>query len=285
MTMRAEILAKIDEVEAIPSSATQAIELLQDDAGNIDEIAAIVQHDPGLTANLLRLCNSVRFGGRTKFNSVKEAAVRLGNRRILQLIMTTSVGPLIRQPLKGYDLPPGELWEHSVAVAIGTERLANALDLSTEPAAFTAALLHDVGKIVLGTFLAIDAEPITKLAFRDHVPFEKAEHHVLGIDHAEVGAVLLERWQLPANIVDTVRWHHEPERATVDRQQTDLVHVADLLAMGSGIGTGVDGINYLASPEVKERLKLKAQLLESVLCTVITELSELRELFQEPARR
>lgn len=284
MSIKKEILAKINTIPAIPSAATQAIHLLQDDDSDMNEIVEIVKHDPALTANLLRVCNSSEFGSFVKFTSIHDSLIRLGTRRVLKLIMASAVGPSIGQPLRGYDLPAGGLWEYSVAVALGTEELAAELDLPQDPMTFTAALLHDIGKIVLSTFMVVDAAPIVELATNRQISFEAAEREILGIDHAEVGAKLLELWNLPAEIVEIVRYHHEPDRLEEPSWALDLVHVADVLAMESGIGAGIDGLNYRVSPDVHDRLKLNNSVLECAMCSVLTRLSEMQSLFNPEER-
>lgn len=286
MSLRTEILDKVDSTTAMPAAASRAAQLLQDEDAGVEDIAKILEHDPGLTANLLRLCNSPHYKGRTGTSSVHEAIVRLGMRMTLRVLMTEALGPLTRPPLAGYDLPPGQLWEHSAAVGLAVQQLARALNLTPESYVFTAGLLHDIGKIVMGTFLDLDVKPIVDLAFEHQVSFEEAERRVLGIDHAEVGAALLEKWNLPAPVVEAVRWHHEPENASGDILCVDLVHAADTLIIESGIGTGIDGLNYRSSEAVTARLGLNVHILEEVLCTVLTELEDLRELFAaEPIGR
>ena len=212
MNHRDEILGKVSTVRSLPAAALEAVELLQDPEVPVMRVAKIIEFDPGLTANILRLVNSAYFGFHREVNSVRDAIVRLGTKQVTRTIMASAAGSVIRSAVKGYDLPAGQLWEHSVAVAIASDQLASVLDLEAPDYTFTAALLHDVGKIVLGTFVQVDVSPIMKLAFEEHVPFEVAEQQVLGIDHAEVGAVLLDNWNLSAQIVEVCRWHHEPER-------------------------------------------------------------------------
>jgi len=276
---REEILSKVSSVPSIPSSATQAIHLLQDPEVDIHELTRIIEFDPGLTANLLCLANSACFGAAQSIDSVRGALVRLGMNRFFQLVVTTATAPTLQLPVKGYDLPPGTLWEHSVAVALGTEELASALGLTPPEYTFTAGLLHDVGKILLGTFVDVDAFPVQEIAFEEHVSFEVAEQQVLGIDHAEVGAFLLESWNLPPGIVEAVRWHHLPESFSGNSMVVDLVHIADALLMMEGIGAGSDGLNYLPSRQVAKRLNLTIHIAEAVCCKVLTRLDELDELF------
>ena len=132
---------------------------------------------------------------------------------------------------------------------------------------------------MLGTFLEIDAKPILSLAYEHQVSFDRAEAQILGIGHAEVGASVLEHWNLPARVVEVVRWHHEPETSPAPSPSLDLVHAADSLATLSGIGAGVDGLNYRPSKEVMGRLHVTTRVSESVINGMLTGLEELRNVF------
>jgi HD-like signal output (HDOD) protein len=110
----------------------------------------------------------------------------------------------------------------------------------------------------------------------EEIPFDEAERRVLGIDHAEVGAVLLESWGLPADIVEAVRYHHRPDDFEGDPLGVDLVHIADILSMESGIGAGeMDGLCYRVSPGAGSRRRLRALEKESVLYNMVCTLDEL----------
>jgi len=244
-------------------------------------VTRTIEIDPGLTANVLRLANSAYFGFSGSVGSLRDAIVRLGTEQVTRTVMASAAASLMRRTaVKGYDLPEGELWKHSIAVAVASDQLASVLELDVPGYVFTGALLHDVGKIVLGTFVDVDAAPIMELAFDEHVPFEEAERRVLGIDHAEVGAKLLDRWNLPAPIVNMSRWHHEPECSPGISPALDIVHIADALALTYGIGTGGgDGLNYRLSSKVFSRMQIDIHIMEETGCRVLEALSELRGMF------
>lgn len=279
MKRREEILSSARSVPSIPATALEAVRLLQDPEGDIAELIRAVEYDPDLTSNVLRLASSAYFGGSETTSSLTEAVGRLGVKRILQIIIVSAVTPLIEPPVKGYDLSAGELWKHSVAVAIGAEQLAAALDLRPPEYMFTAALLHDIGKIVLDMFVAADVDPILALADGEEVSFEVAEQRVLGADHTEAGAALLKNWSLPDTIVEVNRWHHCPERFSGDTLIVDLIHVADALCMMGAMGLGADGLRYRLSREVVSRLNLTTLAVETAVCGILSEMKELDGLF------
>jgi putative nucleotidyltransferase with HDIG domain len=284
MSRRKEILASIELIPSMPAAAIEAIALLQDPDVDIGKLMQTIEYDPGLTSNLLRLANSAYYGGAQTISSLRDAIVRLGTKCILQMVVASAASPLVRPALAGYDLPPGALWKHSVAVAVGAEQVAAAVGIPAPENAFTSGLLHDVGKILLGTFMEVDVEPIVHLAKTELISFDVAEQRVLGIDHAEAGAALLEAWELPELIIRAIRWHHTPEDYEGDPLVVDLVHVADALCLQGAIGAGgADGLQYRSSREVVQRIGLTTLAAETAVCGIMQGLSDLGGLFDDGA--
>lgn len=285
MSQRDEILARIKQIPELPTVITKIVRLMRVPDFKISELEQHISYSPSLAANVLRMANSAYYAGPRTISSIREAVVRLGSKTINDLVIASAVAPMARQEIKGYGLSPNALWEHMVATAIATEQMAKFLKIRLPGYAFTAALLHDVGKIVLGTSIAVDPEPIMKLAFEEHVPFEQAELRILGIDHTEAGAFLLESWELPQDIIDVVRWHHDPQSSPRPSQVLDFVHVANSLTMMSGVGRGEDGLNYRPSPEVMGRLRLRIGHLEKILYETMKGLDEVKAFFVSTPER
>ncbi|MDD4732859.1 MAG: HDOD domain-containing protein [Desulfovibrio sp.] len=285
MSRREEIIARIREVERMPSAVQKAVVLLGDPDMDMGELARIIEHDPGLTTNLLRLANSAYFGAKRSISSVREAVVRLGASNLKKLLTTAGLAPVANQEIKGYGLPPGTLLKHSITVGVSAEELARQLGVHAPDHTFTSGLLSDIGKIVLGTFLAVDAEPILTLAHDKGMTFEKAEEEILGINHAEVGALLLDFWELPENIVQVVRWKYDPLGIPKRDLALDLVHVADALAKMSGIGVGVDGLSYRPSDTVAKRLGLTSDIIDKTMAEVLDKVEEVFQGIGTPEKR
>jgi len=285
MTRRENILAGLKKVPPLPVASVRVLQRLQDPNVDLRELTGLIEYDTSLTTNILRLVNSAYFGAPRAIGSIHEAIVRLGTRTLSEVVISSAVGPITQVPIRGYDLPAGELWTHSAAVAIGARELSAALKTPEPKSLFTMALLHDIGKIVLGNFVEVDVAPILDLVNRERIPFEAAEQQVLGIDHAEVGAALLELWNLPPGIADVARWHHRPDELEGDRQAVDMVHVADILCLMSGIGTGIDGLNYRPSDGTVSRLGLSVHVCEAVIAKILNGVEALREMFVSAAGR
>jgi len=276
---RNKILAKVRSVPSIPSVVVKLRKFLRDPDVSFDELAKVIEFDPGLTVNLLQLANSAYFGWSGKIKTVKEAITRLGTNRIFQMVLCMSVAPMVRKPIKGYDMESNGLWKHSIATAICSEQLAVIKNIPDSEEAFTAGLLHDMGKILLGTFVEIDDEPIKDLVNSEGLSFNQAERRVLGIDHAEAAAELLQYWKLPESVVAAARWHHNPEAASQkNRNIVDLIHVADILCIRMGWGIGTDGPLYYLDEAAQERLGVNSLVEDEVTAKVGAAIDELKNI-------
>ena len=282
LAIREEIIKRMDTVEAVPVAAAKAMRLLQDQGKSLNEAIRTIEYDPALTANILKLVNSSAFAIDRKISSLREATVRLGAKNILEMLVGSSMAGIMTQSVKGYDLPPGELWKAAVSGAIYTELISEELKLKIPAHTFTAALLREVGKLVLGSFVDVNAEKIVNFASDKGVSFPEAEREILGIDHAEVGSLLLAKWNMPHELHNPVRWHHEPEKCPEeDRSVTEVVHMADALTMIEGIGTGGDGLNYRISSTVTEKLGLNMELIETIVCKMQTRREQVKDYFSK----
>ena len=280
MTDKTAILKQIKNVPSLPSVVIRIRKYLNDPDVSFDELAKVIEHDPGLTANILQLANSAFFGWSRKIKTVREAITRLGTNRIFQMVLCMSVAPLVRKAVRGYDMEADSLWEHSFATAIIAEKMVAALKLRGREEAFTAGLLHDMGKVVLGTFVEVDDEPIKAMVAREGLSFDEAERLVLGLDHAEVAAELLAAWKVPDEVVAAARWHHRPESADPHHQQiVDVIHLADALAMRMGWGSGVDLGHYRVAEDAMARIGLTREVAAEVTAAADPEIRELREQY------
>jgi putative nucleotidyltransferase with HDIG domain len=255
------IMAQVKAFPGMPANSAKLLKLLKNPESSAAQIEEILKYDPGLTANILKLTNSAYFGIPSKVSSVKQAVILLGWKRLLQLVMTMCMSTVMKKPLPGYDLSQGELWRHSVAVSVAAEQVVNALKIPGADEVFTAALLHDIGKLILGGFVQEDLHQIEEMVAKG-IAFEVAEFIVLGIDHAQIGARILEKWSFPSDLVNAVSRHHDPETCENHCTFSDIVHVANILGLMSGYGKGRNGVDVVVSNPVTERLGFKPSDLE-----------------------
>ena len=280
---RSGVLARIQEAIAghppMPAFYSDLIPHVQDPDVSYEELSKIIRNDPGVTMNILRMANTAYFSGPEKIDSLQQALVRLGSRRLLQIVIAHGVSAQLAGRLDGYSLAPRGLLMHSVGVAVTAERLAHLLGLKTREMLFTAGLLHDMGKVILDPFVKEYRERFEERLAQDPArTFDDIEGEVLGITHPEAGSQLMARWNFPDDVVEIVACHHHPERSTVFPSETLMVHLADTLLYSQGIGDGIDGFRYSVANDAAARLGLRSRDVEQVASGALDQLRELEAM-------
>ena len=279
MIDRAEILANIRSLPTFSQTVVQLAQLLRDEDAGPSEYEAVVQVDIALTANLLRMANSAYFGFSRKISSVREAITLLGGRRLFELAAMAAVDAVVPPTLPGYGIDSAAYWCHSVAVAVLAERLAKERKLAIPTLTFTSGLLHDIGKLVIGSFLASRLEDLRGRLSQEGRSLLDCEREMLGADHAQIGAELAQVWNLPDEVVRVVRFHHEPSHAELSKGDVvvDLVHSADCLSHSLGFGADVGQLQRQVDEQSIGRLGLRHVDLEHVASRALPEIEGLAQ--------
>ncbi|MER3501113.1 MAG: hypothetical protein IMHGJWDQ_002032 [Candidatus Fervidibacter sp.] len=198
------VLERVSELPALAPIVHCALTLLEREDFDWREVAEVIAQDQHLTAQLLRLANSAMTGLRRRVTSLPIALRVLGARPVRNLLLTLSVYPHLQSPAEL------RLWEHSLLCAFLARWLAQTTKLVDPEEAFTAGLLHDIGKSLLHRFFPQSYRRLLTLAASQKCPLFIAERLVFSLSHAEVGAWLLRRWRLPTPFCEAVAWHHVP---------------------------------------------------------------------------
>ena len=224
-----ELIHKAQEMKPLPASAIRLAALVSSEEIDLDDICEIIAYDQALTLGLLRAANSAANAGVLPVTQVHEAVFRLGAPRILALALGTTAKGLLKQDASAYGLSEGALWRHSVAAAAAAETLSEFVSEPLPPETFTAALLHDVGKLVMSRFLsARDIEMIQRAQTEGRLDPLAAEIEILTVHHGELGGIIAQHWQLPERIVKGIIYHHTP--ADGNDLICDAVYVANIVA-------------------------------------------------------
>ncbi len=269
-----ELARKVEELPALPTVACKVMELVEDPRTSAQDIEAVLKKDQSLTAQVLRLANSAFYGIPRRITTVAEATVFLGFKTLKGVVLTASLSGMLQRKLSGYVLERGELWKHSLSVAFSAQTLAKKTRFPRPEVAYTAGLLHDIGKLILDTYLKASYREVLERVDRTGSTFLEAEEEILGFNHAAVGAQLTEHWGFPSSLVETIGFHHQPDLATKDPSLCAIVHLADWLSVTLGIGMGVDGFLYRVSPEALAVLSLEKGSLEELILELYQILSD-----------
>lgn len=249
-----KIIRDIDTLKPVSHISNRVMAITSNPDSNLTELMEVIKYDQNITANLLRTCNSSYFGLKKKVGSVKQAVTLLGLDKVASLVVMEASSHNFKKAQRGYDLKEGELWQYSVASALIAQDLAEKRHLKNIPLIFTSALLKDIGKVILSTYVKDSFQNISKLVQEEDLSFIEAEKEVIGIDHAELGAEVAERWNFSPEMVDIVRSHHDPDKATLNDLSIPITYLADSICMMIGIGLGSDGLAYRYHQDVMDRL-------------------------------
>ena len=229
-------------VQAVPRSLgsygpvlNEIEEALKSAQCNLSTIGDAIQKDPDLTARLLRLANSPFFGFANRLSTVAEAVSLLGIQQIQDMIVASSVLEQFKGVPDKY-VNKDSFWRHSLAVGIAARLVAMERRLPKPDKFFVAGLLHDVGRLVLLSQAAEWAQAVFDLYQRERIQLRDAERQVLGYDHQQIAAELLQSWSYPSVLVQAVAFHHSPTQSMA-KLDAAVVHIADHLVIAMGIGS------------------------------------------------
>jgi putative nucleotidyltransferase with HDIG domain len=258
-----QITGRVKDIAPLPPTATRLAAVLSSPSYGIDECAEVVRYDQALTLSIIKYVNSAFSATSRPIADIREAVVRLGGGRILRDLLAGHLRQNLAAELPAYGYSESDLWRHSVASGVAVEMLGRHVALPPAGLSFTAALLHDIGKLILARAAPRgDMEEIWKKVSAEKCACETAEKAVLGLSHAEVGAALLRSWGLPESMAASVGNHHA--RANTSDSMTDCVMAANLVARSIGEGIGHEGMSVGADAGVAKRLGLSRDKFELV---------------------
>ncbi|MFH1351135.1 MAG: HDOD domain-containing protein [Pseudomonadota bacterium] len=238
-----EIALMVNLVQPIPQIALKITRMIRDGNYKMSEVAREIKQDQVISAKVIRLCNSAFIGLKKKIDSIDRALVIMGERHLLQLILSASLEKYYSDSIQGYSLCKGGLFHHALGTAMVAEELAKFTSKAPPDIAYTAGLLHDIGKVVLDQYISPAYPFFYRRTQIDRIELCEAEKESIGLTHPEAGGLLGESWSLPENLIDTIRHHHYPERSTNDPQLTHLIYLADLLMSRFQVGQELECLN------------------------------------------
>jgi len=272
---------ELDFLPAVPRHLVELILLLGQPDASLERVVEIIRYDPALAAQVIRLCNSARFGFETPVTDLEEAALRLGFDDILQLATALSAGSLLHPLRQGCASVAREVWQHSVASALVGKLIAQ--ERSESPSlVFTVCLLHDVGKMVFYRNVDIDYGAIWAHAKEKQTSLRAAETAALGFDHAQIGGRLLEKWGFPGEFVEAVRCHHAPLQARENRPLAAYACLASQMAWFMDFRSGLAALDLSGRSEALELAGLEEEAMPHLMVRAYLMVREAAALVELP---
>lgn len=263
-----QLVDKVDEIPAFPQTVINIMQLLREPRSAAIDIEREIMKDQGLTAKVLKMANSAFYSGRRQIKTVVDATVLLGFDTVQSLVLASTVGKVMERELKGYSYERNALWRQSQISAIMARTIAKKARLSNPDIAYTAGLLKDVGKVILDEYVSESHQEILDKITNETISYVNAEQEVLGFNHGQVGAKIIEKWQLPQELSEAIEYHHKPFEALMNIELVSIVHVSDGLVMMMGLHDGIDTLGHEFFSDAVKILDLDEEKLNKIMVEV-----------------
>jgi len=280
MTSLQHLLEEVRNLKPIPAVANQLLEVVDNPDSSMEDIANVIQYDPVMTANILRTCNSAYFGLKHPAESITDAVNLLGTDQVIELVLLKSGAGAFSGRQEGYGLEEGEMWRYAVSSAVIAKQIAIRMKLENKNTIFTAALVKDIGKIILEKYVARGGRKIQDLVKKENLSFREAEKKALGIDHAELGAMITKMWKFSPKMVKIIRHHHLADETMIKDKEVAVVYLADCITMMIGVGVGSDGLSYRFRDETIRELGLTADDVSLIIADFADNMQEIENLLR-----
>lgn len=232
--LKNEIYTAIKALEPMPEVVHKAREVMASPNATFKKIGAVIETDQAISATFLKIANSAYYGLSGRVSSIHQAMVVLGNDTIEQVVNTAGASKLFSNTMKGYELTPDIQWKHSLAVAAGARIIASKRNPALENDAFTAGLLHDIGKNILDGFVFNNKADFETVRMDKHSS-RKAEEELFWFDHPQIGGLVCEEWKLPEIQATGIKYHHDPIKSG-GNDLAYFVYLSNHLALKGGFG-------------------------------------------------
>jgi putative nucleotidyltransferase with HDIG domain len=264
----------------LSASASSLLQVSSRPGHELLDVIEVVKTDATLTAKVLKVVNSAAFGLVTTITTIDRAVSYLGERNVVGVAMSDCATSLYHKELAGYAAAAGDLWRHNLRAAVAAREVVAQSGIAVSPdLAFTAGLLHDLGKALISDALTgSTSEMLRQVEDGTSRDYLSAEEELIGFDHARVGFELARAWGLPEVLCQAIRHHHQPGAADEEyRPLVYAVHLGDQIAMLGGPGTGADNLKYPLASDYASHVKLDEDALMAVTMRVDDEFSKLAQ--------
>jgi putative nucleotidyltransferase with HDIG domain len=254
-------LEQTDSLPTVPAVVRKLMTTIDSPTLSLTDLGNLISKDQALTARLLKMVNSPIYGFPGRISSVSQALILLGLNVVKGMLLGISVVEIMEKTMMG-------LWEHSLATAVAAKAIAVKKGLDEAEEVMVSALLHDIGKVALKSKFPEEYARALDISEREGKLIKDAEEDVFGINHADAGGWIAQKWSFPLGLIEPIRYHHRPTISKHAPLQTAIVHVADVLVRGRGVGFAGDRFVPELHPRSWDLLSLTEKEIRDVLLAV-----------------
>jgi putative nucleotidyltransferase with HDIG domain len=252
-------MATLKNVPTLPGVFEKIIPLMDSSDAGAEDVANIISSDQALSAKILRVVNSVFYGFPGRISNITHALIILGFDVVKGLVLSTSVFDMMKTG--GFF----SLWKHSLGCAATAGIIARRTNAPNPEEVSIAALLHDIGKVIIRIELPDESPRIDKVVAEKGISTYEAEEEILGFSHTTVGNWLCQEWHLPDKLADPITYHHKPNLSSFAPLPTAIVHVANSLVRGIGFGFAGDDLVPQIELSAWQTLNISDSLLQEII--------------------
>lgn len=233
-------LLKIRDLATLPVVANNVIQLTQNPKVSALQVADAISQDQALTSKVLKTANSAFYGFPRKITTVNQAIIILGFTNIRNIVISASLNSTLHSDKKDALFNLKSFWKHSLACGIASKILAKRAGIKNYEEAFIWGLLHDLGKIVMNTYIHEEYNQVVAVALGKNILIADAEQQLFGFTHTAVGSLVADKWNLPPTLIKVIQYHHNPVKDYNSLRISSIVHLADIFCRAIDIGDGGD---------------------------------------------
>ena len=274
-----ELVSEVSDLVSLPEVYQRVNMVIENPQSTADSVGKVISQDPALTARLLKIANSPFYGFASEIETVSKAVAVLGTKKIRDLVLASSLSSVF-DGISSDLVPMQAFWKHSVFCGLIARNIAFETRKAQGEFVFIAGLLHDIGKLVIGSKLPdmareaslMVAEGAGKIALND------AEQKIMGFDHAQVGGELVQNWKLTVSLQECVEFHHDPGKAKDNPVEVAIVSMANIITNFAEQETDADFDPAKIDPLAWQVTGLESELIEPLISGAQAQISEVQSL-------